>query len=98
MSTAGHRSGVFHIALLAFLLFAAQMGLAGHGIEHAFHAEDEACIECLALPGFAAVPAQPPQQPLAAKHTKALGSAVPSAPTLALHLAFHGRAPPRLHD
>ncbi len=90
-----HWSGIL---LLVVGLLLAQFALVEHGIEHAFHDHDQACAECLALPGMQAVPKPalrvewPPAVAIAGD------SAVPPAPTFELRLAFRGRAPPALHD
>lgn len=86
----------WRLAGLLLALLYAQLMLAAHGIEHAFHDHDEACIECLALPGFAAVPAQPPMLPAPQAAPAILASAAPPAPSFARHLSFHSRAPPPL--
>lgn len=86
------------LLLLCSLLLWAQSALAAHGIEHAFHEHDQACIECLALPGMQAVPKPMVRLPVLRQLTMAGMSAVPPAPTVALHPAFHSRAPPELHD
>lgn len=59
----------FRFLLLTACLLAAQLTLASHGIEHALAEHDAACVECLAMPGFAAVPSMPPclYAPLAAQ-------------------------------
>ena len=82
------------LLLLCVVLLWAQLALAAHGIEHAFHDPDEACAECLALPGFAAVPAAKLQLPCTAPAPLAREAAVPPAPSFAQRLAFHSRAPP----
>lgn len=86
------------LLLLCSLLLWAQSALAVHGIEHALHDQDEACIECLALPGMQAVPKPTASLPVLRPLTLAGRHAVPSAPTVALHPAFHSRAPPELYD
>ena len=82
--------------LLAIGLLGAQFSLVEHGIEHAFHEHDEACIECLVLPGMLAVPKQIATLPFLHQMAVTGDDAVPPAPTLALWLAFRGRAPPLL--
>lgn len=82
------------LLLLGFALVLAQLALAEHGIEHAFHDHDEACVECLVLPGMQAVPARiqtPPALQMAGTPPR---FAVLPAPTFAQHLAFDSRAPP----
>lgn len=84
--------------LLGCVLFWVQCALAEHGIEHAFHDHEEACLECLALPGFAAVPVQlslhvPPRS----GHTDE-PAAVPPAPTYSSPAPFRSRAPPLLQS
>lgn len=80
--------------LLGFVLLSAQFALAAHGIEHTFHDHDEACIECLALPGMLAMPAPALCLPPALPVPPGQDFTVPPAPTFALHLAFRSRAPP----
>ncbi len=82
------------LLLLCSLLLWAQSALAAHGIEHASHDHDEACVECLALPGMQALPAQSVGWGMALPVAKALERAVPPAPTFSLRLAFRSRAPP----
>ena len=84
----------FRLLLFGLALLWTQLALTGHGIEHAFHDHDEACAECLALPGFAAMPARPPClfAPSAAHDDAPV--AVPPAPTFAPHPPFRSRAPP----
>jgi len=85
---------VKRLLLLCFALVLTQLALAEHGIEHALHDHDEACVECLVLPGMQAVPARiqtPPALRMAGTPTRI---AVPPAPTFAQPLAFHSRAPP----
>jgi len=82
------------LLLLCAVLLWAQQVLLAHGIEHTFHDSDEACVECLALPGFAAVPAAKLQLPCTAPAPLAREAAVPPAPSFAQCLAFHSRAPP----
>jgi hypothetical protein len=86
------------LLLLCITLVLAQVALAGHGIEHVFHEPDEACVECLALPGMQAVPVQAPM-PLqhGAADTPAT-LAVPPAPTFAQPRAFLSRGPPLLQS
>ena len=84
------------LLLLCSLLLWAQSALAAHGIEHAFHEHDEACIECLALPGMQAVPKATVRLPVLRPLTMAGKSAVPPAPTSTLYPAFRSRAPPEL--
>jgi len=67
--------------LFGLLLLWAQQALLAHGIEHAFHDHDEACVECLALPGFAAVPAAKLQLPCTAPAPLAREAAAPPAPS-----------------
>jgi hypothetical protein len=86
----------FRLLLLGLALLWAQLTLAGHGIEHAFHEHDEACVECLVLPGFASVPALPPRMPCAASAPLVREGAVPPAPTFTLYPAYRSRAPPEL--
>jgi len=83
--------------LLAVFLLGAQFALAEHGIEHAFHDHDETCIECLALPGFAALPAAKLRLPGAKPMFFGREAAVPPAPTFARYQAFRSRAPPARH-
>lgn len=79
---------------LALTLLLAQLALASHGIAHALSDQDETCVECLALPGFAALPATP--APLAAPAPKRAQEAVavPPAPSFALARFYPTRAPP----
>ena len=84
------------LLLLCSLLLWVQSALAAHGIAHAFHEHDEACIECLMLPGMQAVPKATVRLPVLRPLTIAGKSAVPPAPSVALHPAFHSRAPPEL--
>ncbi len=86
------------LLLLCITLVLAQIALAGHGIEHVFHESDEVCVECLALPGMLAVPAQVrmPLQQGTADIPATL--AVPPAPTFAQPRAFLSRAPPALQS
>lgn len=84
--------------LLGCVLFWAQCALAGHGIEHAFHDHEEACLECLALPGFAAVPTQPPRWVVPPVASDRLRVAVPPAPTFSSPAPFRSRAPPLLQS
>lgn len=88
----------WHFAGLAAAVLCAQLLLATHGIEHAFHGHDEACLECLVLPGFASVPAPLPR--LLPPFTGPAGPAVAAlpAPTFARRLSFRSRAPPSLHS
>jgi hypothetical protein len=89
---------MMRLLLLCLAVVWAQIALAGHGIEHACHEPDEACIECLALPGMQAVPVQvtePPEPPVAVFQTV---FAVPPAPTLARPRTFLSRAPPPLRS
>jgi hypothetical protein len=89
----------FFIALLlAIGVLGAQFALVEHSIEHAFHNHDEACVECLALPGMQAVPPQAVGWAMATPVAEVLERAVPPVPTFALQLAFRSRAPPALHD
>lgn len=84
--------------LLGCTLLWTQLALAGHGIDHALQLHDEACLECLALPGFAAVPVFPPQ-PFVPRVTQAgEPAAVLPAPTFPAPPAFHSRAPPVLQS
>ncbi len=86
------------LLLLCITLVLAQLALAGHGIEHAFHEPDEACVECLALPGMLAVPAQV-RMPLQQGVVDIPATfAVPPAPTFAQSRAFLSRAPPLLQS
>jgi hypothetical protein len=81
---------VKRLLLLCFALVLTQLALAEHGIQHAFHDHDEACVECLVLPGMQAVPARiqtPPALRMAGTPTRI---AVPPAPT------FPGRAQGRI--
>jgi hypothetical protein len=87
-------SRVLRLLLLALALVLAQATLAAHGIEHAYTGEDSACSECLALPGFAALPAQPPRLLATAPPTPVPALALPSR-RCARPLPFHSRAPPR---
>ncbi|MFN3883126.1 MAG: hypothetical protein ACK4Q4_00025 [Rhodocyclaceae bacterium] len=84
--------------LLGFMLVWAQCALAAHAIDHALHEHDEACLECLVMPGFAALPAMPPRlcAPLAAQSRTT--RAVLPAPTFARAIPFHSRAPPSLQS
>lgn len=82
------------LLLLCAALVLAQVALAGHGIEHAFHDHDEPCVECLSMPGMLALPALPPRLSPPAAAGVQVAAAVPPAPTFALHLAFRSRAPP----
>jgi hypothetical protein len=84
------------LLLLCITLILAQLALAGHGIEHAFHEPDEACVECLALPGMQAVPAQVQMPPLRGAVIIPATLAVPPAPTFFTPTAFRSRAPPLL--
>jgi hypothetical protein len=86
------------LLLLCLTLAWAQIALVGHGIEHALHEPDEACVECLALPGMQAVPAQVKVPPVPSTIAFQGTFAVPPAPTFALWLAFRGRAPPLLQS
>jgi hypothetical protein len=82
------------LLLLGLAMLSAQFALAAHGIEHGLRTHDEPCIECLAVPGFVAVPAQPPcLPPVMAAGGDAL-RAVPPAPTFPAPLPFRSRAPP----
>lgn len=85
---------ILRTLLLGLVLLSVQFALAAHGIEHAFHDRDEACIECLALPGMLAMPAQAPHLPPALPVPTRQDFTAPPAPTFALHLAFRSRAPP----
>lgn len=80
--------------LLGCVLFWAQCALVAHEIGHAFHDREDACLECLALPGFAAVPMRlslrvPPRPGQTGEP-----AAVPPAPTFASPAPFRSRAPP----
>jgi hypothetical protein len=86
------------LLLLSFVLFWAQSAIAGHGIEHAFHEHEDACVECLALPGFAAVPVRPPHLPMPRGQHSGEPVAVLPAPTFASRPAFRSRAPPRFRN
>jgi hypothetical protein len=93
-------TAVPRLALLAFALLLAQLAMVGHGVEHAFHdSQDtgETCVECLALPGFAAVPAAKLRLPGATPAPMARDVTVPPAPTFARHQAFRSRVPPARH-
>jgi hypothetical protein len=87
-------NAVKRLLLLCAVLLCAQLALAAHGIAHAFHDHDEVCVECLALPGFAAVPAAKLRLPGAVPMGFKWEAAVPPAPTFARQLAFRSRAPP----
>lgn len=86
------------ILLLAACLLGTQFNLAEHGVGHAFHEHDEPCIECLALPGFAAVPAQPPRLRVPSAPHEYANSAVPPTPTFGRRLSFRSRAPPQIQN
>jgi hypothetical protein len=82
---------------LALLLFLVQLLLAMHGVEHAWHHEDDGhvCAECLALAATTAVPPASdmvPPPPLA--WSAPASTAVPPAPTFRRHAPFLSRAPP----
>jgi len=83
--------------LLVVGLQGMQFALVEHGIEHAFHEHEEACVECLSLPGMQAVPKQAACLPVLRPLAVTGASAVPPAPTLAFHPVFRSRAPPVLH-
>lgn len=68
------------LILLGLALLGAQLALAAHGIEHAFHEHDEACIECLVLPGFTAMPVPALAVPAPVTAPMRDGLAVLSAP------------------
>jgi hypothetical protein len=89
---------LFALLLVLACVLITQFVLAEHGIEHAFHDHEEACIECLALPGFAAVPVQQSRVPPPLSMPAATPATVPPVLVFALHLAFRSRAPPELHD
>jgi len=86
------------LLLLCVALLWAQIVLAGHGIEHACQEPDAACVECLALPGFATVPAAKLRLPAAMPEPEAGKGTVVPAPTLARARAFLSRAPPPLQS
>jgi len=86
------------LPLLCVALVWAQIALAGHGIEHACQEPDEACVECLVLPGFATLPAAKLRLPSATPEPEARKGTVPLAPTLARARAFLSRAPPPLQS
>jgi len=83
---------------LAACLLGTQLVHAGHGIEHALQAHDQACVDCLASPGMLAVPVRPaqPLPPVAARLGEA--PAILPAPTSARHLSFRSRAPPLIQS
>lgn len=89
-------SRLLRLLLLVASLLWAQFALAEHGIAHALEGHDETCIECLALPGFAALPAAPVVLPAAAAQCAAQTGAVLPAPSFASPLPFRSRAPPDL--
>lgn len=85
--------GLRLIALAVLLLFA-ELTLIEHGVEHAGHEDEKACVECLVLPGFTALPAAfvaPARPPLP---SVALVAATPLTAIATLILAYRGRAPP----
>lgn len=82
--------------LLGLVLLGTQVAALAHGIEHAFHEHDEACVECLALPGMLAVPSAPLALPVQAVPVAPASAAVPPAPTFLRPLPFQSRAPPVL--
>jgi hypothetical protein len=88
---------LFVALLLACSLPGVQLVLVEHGIEHACHDHDDACVECLVLPGMQAVPKQAACLPVQCSSMILGDGAVPPAPTFARWLAFHSRAPPELH-
>jgi hypothetical protein len=82
------------LLLLCAALVLAQLALAAHGIDHGLHAEEVACVECLALPGMQAVPASPSSVPAPVAAVAPTIFAVPPAPTFGRLPAFRSRAPP----
>ncbi|GAB1394334.1 hypothetical protein MASR1M60_24980 [Rhodocyclaceae bacterium] len=82
------------LLLLCFALVLTQLALAGHGIEHVFHEHDEACVECLVLPGMQGMPARIQTPPALRMDGTPTCIAVPPAPTFTQYLSFHSRAPP----
>ncbi len=80
--------------LLLAALIGAQLALVAHGIEHALHDHDEACIECLSLPGMHAVPKPSVRLSLTWAGPEVGDDLVPQAPSVATHPAFQSRAPP----
>ena len=79
---------------LCVLLLLVQTALASHGIEHAFHHDDEACIECLALPGLAALPSRPSPLPLVVNWPALQNCTVPPASTFWEPHPYLSRGPP----
>lgn len=82
------------LVLLVACLLGSQWALAHHGIDHAFHEHEGACVACLALPGMHAVPARPPTLPVSRAEAQIPAPAIPPAPVLSSPLPFHSRAPP----
>ncbi|WP_126444051.1 hypothetical protein [Sulfuricystis multivorans] len=74
-------SRLLRLLLLAATLLWAQFALAEHGVTHALEGGNAACIECQALPGFAALPAVPVVLPRSRVAVAAPASAAPPAPT-----------------
>jgi hypothetical protein len=89
-------SRLLRLLLLVAALLWAQFALTEHGIAHTLEGHDETCIECLALPGFAALPAAPVVLPAASAKYAAQARAVQPAPSFASPLPFRSRAPPDL--
>lgn len=82
------------LILLGLALLGAQLALAAHGIEHPFHEHDEACVECLVLPGFAAMPAPVLAAPAPVTAPMHAGLAVSPASTFPSPQPYRSRAPP----
>lgn len=82
------------LLFLCVALILAQVVFASHGIEHALHADEMACVKCLALSGMQAVPATPSSVFAPAAALAPVVFAVPPAPSLARCLSFRSRAPP----
>jgi len=98
MTRSGEPVVWFRVLFLIAGLLLAQSALLDHGIEHAFHEHEEACVECLALPGMQALPKQAAGLPPGLALPSELPRAVPPAPTLDRPLAFRSRAPPLRQD